>query len=99
MTVQLASVKVRPESVAAVQAATEELFAAIDAAQPDGLRYASLRVADGETFVAIAQLDDGVANPVLGFPEFRELQDRINGSRAEPPSLQPLTVVGSYRLF
>jgi hypothetical protein len=29
----------------------------------------------------------------------QELQERVEGSRAEPASVQPLTVVGSYRLF
>ena len=54
---------------------------------------------DGETFVAIVQVDDGVENPIPGFPEFRELQELVEGSRAEPTSVQPLTVIGSYRLF
>ncbi len=99
MSVQMARAKIKPESVAAVRAATEKMFAAINAAQPEGIRYASLLLAEGETFVAIVQVDDGVENPIPGFPEFRELQALVDGSRSEPPSLQALTVVGSYRLF
>jgi hypothetical protein len=99
MTVQMASAKIKPERVAAVEAATQNMFAAINAAQPEGIRYASLLLADGETFVATVQVDDGVENPIPGFPEFRELQELVDRSRAEPPSLQPLTVVDTYRLF
>jgi hypothetical protein len=98
MSVQMASAKVEPESVTAVQAATRKMFAAINAAQPKGLRYASLLLADGVTFVAMVQLDDGVENPIPEFPEFKELQKVVEGSRAES-AVQTLTVVGSYRLF
>jgi hypothetical protein len=38
-------------------------------------------------------------NPLPRFPEFQELLEGVEGSRAEPPNVQPLTVVGSYRLF
>ncbi len=99
MSVQMAQVKIIAESVTDVQAATKKMFAALDAAQPEGIRYASLQLADGETFVALVQVDDGAENPIPGFPEFRELQELVEGSRAEPPNVQPLTVVGSYRMF
>jgi hypothetical protein len=99
MSVQMASAKIKPEGVTDVQAATKKMFAAINAAQPEGLRYASLLLADGVTFVAIVQLDDGMENPVPGFPEFRALQEVVERSRAEPNNVQTLTVIGSYRLF
>jgi hypothetical protein len=99
MSAQMASAKIKPESVGDVQAATERMFAAINRAQPEGIRCASLLLADGETFVAVVQVDDGVENPIPGFLEFRELQELVEGSRAEPPSVEPLAVVGSYRLF
>jgi hypothetical protein len=99
MSVQMAQAKIKTEGVADVQAATENMFAAINAARPEGIRYASLLLADGETFVAIVQLDDGAENPIPAFPEFRELQELVEGSRATPTDVQPLTVIGSYRLF
>ncbi len=99
MSVQMAQVKIIAESVTDVQAATKKMFAAIDAAEPEGIRYASLLLADGETFVAVVQVDDGVENPIPGFPEFRALQEVVEASRAEQPDVQPLTVVGSYRMF
>jgi NAD(P)-dependent dehydrogenase (short-subunit alcohol dehydrogenase family) len=84
MSVQIAQVKIVAESVTDVQAATRKMFAAIDAAEPEGIRYASLLLADGETFVAVVQVDDGVENPIPAFPEFRELQELVAASRAEP---------------
>lgn len=99
MSVLMATAKIKAEGVADVTAATKKMFAAINAAQPEGIRYASLLHADGQTFVAMVQLDDGVENPVRGFPEFQELQEVVDGSRAEPNSVEQWTVVGSYRLF
>jgi hypothetical protein len=99
MSVQMAQAKINPESVTDVQAATKKMFAALNAAQPEGIRYASLLLADGETFLALVQIDDGVENPIPGLPAFWELQELVASSRAEPPNVQSLTVTGSYRLF
>lgn len=99
MSVQMAQVKIKTESVPDVQAATERMFAAINEAQPEGIRYASLLLADSQTLIALVQVDDGVENPIPGFPEFRELQELVESWRATPPTVQALTVIGSYRLF
>jgi hypothetical protein len=99
MSVQMARAKIKAESVTDVQAATKKMFAAINEAQPEGIRYASCLLPDGETFVALLQVDDGADNPIPGLPEFRELQECVEGSRVEAPNVQPLKVIGSYRLF
>jgi hypothetical protein len=99
MSVQMVQAKIKAESVTDVQAAAKNMFAAINAAEPEGIRYASCLLPDGETFVALLQVDDGVENPLPGLPEFREFIEGVEASRAEPPNVQPLTVIGSYRLF
>ncbi len=99
MSVQMVQAKIKRESVSDVQAAAKKIFAAIDGAQPEGIRYASCLLPDGETFVALVQVDDGVENPLPEFPEFREFLEGVEASRAEPANVQPLTVIGSYRLF
>lgn len=99
MSVLMARAKIKPEGVDAVQAATKNMFAAMNAAQPVGIRYASLLLADGQTFVAVLHVDEGAENPIPGFPEFRTLQDVVDGSRAEPNTVEQFAVVGSYQLF
>ncbi len=99
MTVHMAQAKVKAESVTDVQTAANKMFAALMAAQPEGVRYAWVVLPDGETFVALAQLDDGVENPIPALPEFQELQEGLQDWLAEAPDTQALTVVGSYRLF
>jgi hypothetical protein len=78
------------------QRLVEEVFAELARSQPAGLRYATLRVADG-TFVHIAQLETE-ANPLTETTAFAEFLDGI-AERCLPgqgPDAQPATVVGAY---
>ena len=99
MTLHMVQSKVNAERVDDILAAAKKTFAALDDAQPEGIRYASAVLPDGETFLALLALDDGVENPLPSVAEFREFLELVEASRAAPPDVQPLTVVGSYRLF
>jgi hypothetical protein len=100
MTVMMIQSRIKPECVAEVEAAARTMFAAIDEAQPDGVRYASSKLPDGETFVVLLQLEDGVdGNPLAQIPEFGAFQARLNDWTAGPPIFHPLEIVGSFRLF
>src|ERR1700754_3370895 len=99
MSVHLAQAKIKTEHVADVQMAADKLFAAIDAAQPEGIRYAWTALPDGETFLVFVQVDDGVENTILSLPEYQEFQEQGREWIAEAPGAQELTVVGSYRFF
>jgi hypothetical protein len=99
MSLLMVQSKFKAESVAEVQAAVKEVIGALDAAQPEGIRYASLLLPDGETLVALLQLDDGVENPLQNLPEYQDLLEIAERSRAEPAVVQRWTVTGSYRLF
>lgn len=99
MSLHMVEAKVKREGVADLQERATKVFAALNEAQPEGIRYASCLLPDGETFLALLQLDDGLDNPLPGFPEFQEFLEEVETQRAEPANVQPLTVVGSYRLF
>ncbi|MGH2585577.1 MAG: hypothetical protein ACRDJE_11745 [Dehalococcoidia bacterium] len=99
MNVMMVRAKVKTESVADVEAAARKMFSAIEAVQPQGVRYASCRLPDGVTFVAVLALEDGTNNPLTTVPEFREFQESLKGWLAEPPIPEQLTVIGSYRFF
>jgi quinol monooxygenase YgiN len=90
---------VKDERVVEVEAKAEEMFAAISNAEPGGVRYASCKLPDGVTFVVLLEVDDEVENPLLSLPEFNEYQANLKDWIAEPPMVEQLTVVGSYRLF
>jgi hypothetical protein len=99
MSVMMIRAKVNADAVAEVEAAARAMFAAIDDAQPQGVRYASTKLPDGVTFVIFLGLDEGIENPLPAVPEFRDFQQSLPGWLAEPSAPEPLTVVGSYNLF
>jgi hypothetical protein len=90
---------VKPECVAEVETAVRTMFAAIDAARPEGVHYSSCRASDGVTFVVLLALDEGVENPLPAIPEFRAFQAGLGAWLAAPPVPESMTVVGSYRMF
>jgi hypothetical protein len=91
--------KVKDETVADVEAAVTRMSSAIEIAQPERVRYASCRLADGATFVILLQVEEGVENPLLAVPEFSEFQANLKTGIAEPPIVEQVTVIGSYNLF
>jgi hypothetical protein len=99
MNVMMLRVAVKADSVADVQAAVTRMFSAIERAKPEGIRYASCRLADTATFVILLQVQDGIDNPLPTVPEFREFQENLKHWIAEPPIPEQLTVIGSYNLF
>jgi quinol monooxygenase YgiN len=99
MNVMMIQAKLKAENVSDVEAAADKMFAAVKAAQPGGVKYASLRLADGVSAVALLALDDPEENQLQAIPEFREFQEQLPEWLAEPPIVEPLTLVGSYELF
>ena len=99
MSVVMVRSTIKAEKTADMEAAAKEMFAAIDQAAPHGVRYASCRLPDGVTYVALLQLDDGADNPLAALPAFQRFQDGLKDWLAGPPVIEQLTPVGSYRLF
>jgi hypothetical protein len=99
LSVLIVTAKVAPEHTADVEASARRMFAAIGRAAPDGVKYASTRLADGVTYVAVLEVADGAENPLPAIPEFVEFQQGLRGWVAEPPAAGPAAVVGNYKLF
>lgn len=83
------------ENVRAVQA----VFAELKDKQPKGVRYATFVADDGETFFHIADLDEGVDNPVPNLNAFKEFQSGLVDRCKEKPSPTPIREVASYSFF
>ena len=83
------------EAAAENQRLVEQVYAELHADQPDGLRYMTLRLADGVTFVHVAfhAEDDNPLTRSAAFAAFQaDLRDRV----VEPPQPSAASVVGSY---
>jgi hypothetical protein len=99
MSVTIVRQKVKDGSVEAAEAAARDLFATLDRVRPEGLRYASTRVVDSSTFVALIELADGIEDPRPAIPEFQRFLEQLKGLVDGPPVIEHLDVVGSYNLF
>jgi hypothetical protein len=99
MSVMMVRQKVKDGSVEEAAAAARDLFATLDRVRPEGLRYASTRVVDGSTFVALIELADGIDDPRPAIPEYLRFLEQLKGWVDGPPVIEHLDVVGSYNLF
>jgi hypothetical protein len=97
MAVTVVRYKTKPDRADENQAFVEKVFAELAAQRPEGLRYATFRLADGVTFVHVASIQtaDG-ANPLATTPAFGVFQREIADRCEEGPLAMPATVVGSY---
>lgn len=99
MSVRMIRAMIKVGKAADLEKAAQEMFTAIEAAQPQGVRYASCKLPDGVTYVILLGLDDDENNPLGAVPAFRDFQENLNTWIAGPPAIEQLTPVGSYRLF
>ena len=74
------------------------VFAELADTEPEGLRYATLRLDDGVSFVHVAELSVD-RNPLADSPAFAAFQAGLAGRVVDPPLARDATVVGSYRLL
>jgi hypothetical protein len=80
------------------QRLVEQVFAELAAKEPDGLRYATFRLADGVSFVHVAVIE-GPGNPLGDLAAFGEFAKGIGERCVEPPAPSEATIVGSYRFL
>jgi hypothetical protein len=101
MNVLMVTSKVKEEHVVDAQTATEKVIQALEQAQPAGVRYAVTMLSDGVTIVAFLELGQEGEHPLraLALPAYEELLENLNQWRAGPPTVENMTVIGSYRLF
>ena len=98
MDVTVVRYKTKRERADENQAFVEKVFAELATERPDGLRYMTLRLADGVSFVHIASVEtaDG-QNPLGKTAAFGTFQQEIVDRCEEGPVVTTGTVVGSYR--
>lgn len=99
MKVMMSRTRVKADQLEAIKAAGKRVLEALEREQPQGIRYATLQLPDGENFVTLVAIDDGVDNPLLALPEYRAFTEGFKSWIAEPPISEQLTIGGSYRFF
>jgi len=96
-TVTVVRYRSKPDRADENQALVAQVFAQLHAEQPDGLRYVTLRLADGVSFVHVstARTADG-SNPLPGLAAFREFAADLAARVEAPPVSSPGDVVATY---
>jgi len=89
---------VKPGQAAANEKLVRAVYDELDQTSPGGLRYATLRLEDGLTFIHLAVHEDGT-NPLLEVSAFRRFTDGIADRCEIPPQAAELAQIGNYRLF
>src|SRR5205823_9199916 len=91
--------KTKPEMADKNAELIAAVFAELKAAQPEGVRYLSLRLED-DTFIHFVETaaDDG-SSALPKLAAFGAFQSGIRERCAEPPLPRGATVVGNYRML
>ena len=98
MNVLMVRAKIKEENVADTQAATEKVIQALEQARPD-VHYGVTRLSDGVTLVAFLEMEPGQEHPLRTLPAYAEMLENLKEWYAEPPTVENMTVIGSYQLF
>ena len=85
----------KPEAAEENERLIRDVFTELAEKAPDGLRYVSVRLDDGVSFVHVA-LVEGDDNPLGTFASFREFVSAIETRCAEGPTPANGTVIGNY---
>jgi len=88
--------QVRPDAVAENEALIRKVFDQLAREQPQGLRYQSIKLADGVSFVHVATLEGAGVNPLTQMAAFKEFISGIKERCVEQPATVEAQVVGSY---
>jgi hypothetical protein len=89
--------RVRPDRVAENERLVGQVYAALAEARPAGLRYATIKLADGVTFMHQMSAETPEANEVLRqLPPFKAFTAGIKERCAELPVTEEVVEVGRY---
>ena len=91
--------KVKPEQAERNAELIRAVYEEIQRTQPDGLRYAALRLADGVTFIHIAEEPAEGQSPLGTLESFQRFRAGIAERCEVLPTAQESSEVGSFRLF
>jgi len=90
--------KVKPERAEENEQLVRAVYEELEHSAPAGLRYATVKLDDGVSFVHIAATENG-QNPLREVKAFQAFQQDIADRCEEPPVARELHEVGSFRFW
>jgi hypothetical protein len=98
MQLDLIRYRTRPDHAAGNEELIRAVYEELRYTQPDGLSYATFKLADQVTFLHLVQALQA-PSPLLTVKAFGEFQAGIADRCEQLPVREQLTAVGSYRMF
>lgn len=90
--------KTSPETADKNAELVAAVFAELKAAQPDGVRYMTLRLED-DTFIHFVESAEDGSSPIPKLAAFQTFQSGVRDRCVEPPTQRGVTIVGNYRML
>ena len=90
--------KTKPELADRNAELVAAVFAELKAAQPDDVRYMTLRLED-DTFIHFVESADDGSSPLPKLAAFQAFQSGIRERCVEPPMPRGAIIVGNYRML
>jgi quinol monooxygenase YgiN len=87
--------RVKPERADENEELVRAVYEELDETKPEGLRYATLRLDDGVSFVHLSESESD-ASPLTEVPAFKAFQEEIADRCEEHPVVTNVDVVGSF---
>ncbi|MDH2346023.1 hypothetical protein QCM77_15145 [Bradyrhizobium sp. SSUT18] len=91
--------KTRPEMADRNAELVAAVFAELKAAQPDNVRYLTLRLEDNSFIHIVEATAENDSSPITKLAAFQAFQSGIRDRCAEPPVFNDAIVVGNYRVL
>ena len=88
--------RTKPEQAERNRELVRAVYEELDRERPAGIRYRTVQLDDGVTFVHIAEIESD-RNPLGDLAAFAAFQQDIAARCDEPPASAGFTEVGSYR--
>ena len=88
--------KLRPDRVEENEALVRNVYEQLDRERPDGLHYATFKLADGVSFMHVVFESDEAGRKLNSLDAFQAFVAEIDSRCDEPPVATEITVVGSY---
>jgi hypothetical protein len=89
--------RVKPDRVAENEESVRAVYAELARSQPEGLRYTTVKLPDGVTFVHIAEHGD--PNPLQRVEAFGRFTATVRDRCEDGPEATELTEIGAYRFW
>ena len=91
--------RTKPDRTDENEALIKAVFQELHQKSPEGIRYLSLKLADGSFIHFVANETEDRPSAVTGLKAFQAFQSGIRERCSEAPQSQGVTIVGNYRML